>query len=68
MLEPLIIRLIFPFAGSAPWKLRGTPKMLAMGRKMRKVFDEEEVAARDLLRQLLLDGRRFPFMPEDVVW
>jgi hypothetical protein len=52
MLKPLVIGLIFPFARSAPWHLRGTPKMITI--------DEEEVAARDLLHQHLLEGWWFP--------
>jgi hypothetical protein len=68
MLEPLVVGLIFPFAHSAPWQLRGTPKMLSMGRQMRRVFKEENLVARDLLRKLLLDGRRIPSLPPDVVW
>jgi hypothetical protein len=54
MLEPLVIGLIFPFARIAPWQVRGTPKMLSMGRQMRGVFEEEELAGRDVLRKLVL--------------
>jgi hypothetical protein len=68
MLEPLVLGLIFHFARSAPWQLRGTPKMLSMGRQMRHVFEEENLVARDLLRKLLLDNRRIPSLPPDVVW
>jgi hypothetical protein len=68
MLEPLVVGLIFPFARSAPWQLRGTPKMLSVGRQMRRVFDTEDLAARNILRKLLLDGRRIPSLPPDVVW
>jgi hypothetical protein len=42
--------------------------MLSVGRQMRRVFEEEELVARDLLRKLLLDGRRIPSLPADVVW
>jgi hypothetical protein len=63
MLEPLVIELIFPFARSAPWQLRGTPKMLAMGRQMRRVFDEEEVVGGNILRKFLLECRWLPTPP-----
>jgi hypothetical protein len=68
MLEPLVVGLIFPFARSAPWQLRGTPKMLSMGRPMLHVFDEEELAGGDLLRKLVLECRRLPTIPSDMVW
>jgi hypothetical protein len=68
MLEPLVVALIFPFARSAPWQLRGTPKMLSVGRKSRRVFDKEEVAGGNFLRELLLECRRLPTMPSDLVW
>jgi hypothetical protein len=68
VLEPLVVGLIFEFAHSAPWQLRGTPKMLSVGREWRRVFDEEEVAGGNLLRELLLECRRLPTMPSDLVW
>jgi hypothetical protein len=68
MLEPLVVGLILPFTLSAPWQLRGTPKVLSMARQMRAVFYEEELASRNLLRKFLLECRRLPSMPPDVVW
>jgi hypothetical protein len=68
MLKPLVVGLTFPFARSAPWQLRGTPKMLSVGRQMCGGFKEEEVAGGNILRKLLLECRRLPTMPSDVVW
>jgi hypothetical protein len=67
MFEPLTITLCFPFISSPPWQLRGTLKMLAVVRQMRRVFETENLAAGSVLRKLLMDCRRFCTMPEDVV-
>jgi hypothetical protein len=67
MFEPLTIGLCFPFISSPPWQLRGTLKMLAVVRQMRRVFETENLAAGSVLRKLLLDCRRLCTMPEDVV-
>jgi hypothetical protein len=42
--------------------------MLSVGRQMRGVFDEEEVAGRDILWKLLLECRWLPTMPSGMVW
>jgi hypothetical protein len=67
MFEPLTIGLCFPFISSPPWQLRGTPKMLAVVRQMRRVFEEESLAAGSVLRKLLLVSGQLRTMPEDVV-
>ncbi|KAI2508114.1 hypothetical protein MHU86_6287 [Fragilaria crotonensis] len=51
MHEPLLIGVLFPFIRVDPWQLRGSPKMHAMGRQLRKMFQESEVGACDLLRK-----------------
>jgi hypothetical protein len=40
MFEPLLIGLVFPFIRHEPWQLRGTPKMYAMERKLRGLWNE----------------------------
>jgi hypothetical protein len=67
MYEPLTIGLVFPFIRSAPWQLRRTPKMFAMGRKMRRVLEEDPLAAGNILREFLLECRRLSTMQEDMV-
>ena len=68
MFEPLKIGVIFPFIDRKPWQLRSTPKMLEVGRKVRKVFEKEPLDAGDFLRQFLLEFKRLRSMPKDVVW
>jgi hypothetical protein len=67
MYEPLTIGLVFPFIRSAPWQLRRTPKMFAMERKMRRVLEEDPLAAGNILREFLLECRRLSTMQEDMV-
>jgi len=67
MYEPLIIGVCLPFIHSDPWQLKGTPKVLALVRKLRRVFKEAEVDGGDILRQFLLECKRIRTMPPDVV-
>jgi hypothetical protein len=67
MCEPLTIGLVFPFINRFPWQLRGTPKMFAMARKMRSVFEAKDVAAGNLLRKFLLECQRLRTVSQDVV-
>jgi hypothetical protein len=67
MFEPLIISLVFPFISSPPWQLRSTPKMFKLGWQLRRVWEGEEMDARDLLRKFLLEYQRIRTMPPDVV-
>jgi hypothetical protein len=41
MFEPLFVGLVFPFIRHQPWQLRGTPKMYAVERKLRQLWQEE---------------------------
>jgi hypothetical protein len=67
MFEPLTIGICFPFLSSPPWQLRGTPKLLYLGRTMPRVWEDEKLAPGDFLFQLcrLLWGLRS--MPKHVV-
>jgi hypothetical protein len=38
MFEPLFIGIVFPFIRHQPWQLRGTPKMYAVERKLRRLW------------------------------
>jgi hypothetical protein len=64
---PLLIAIVFPFLRNKPWQLRGTPKMYEMGSQLRKVFQDEEVDSRDLLRKFWRKCHRLRNMPENVV-
>ena len=65
--EPLLIGILFPFIRSCPWQLWNTPKLYAMGGLLRRMFKEEEVDPRDILRQFWGDCHRLRNMPENVV-
>ena len=67
MHEPLLIGLLFPFLRHAPWQLRGTPKMHAMGRELRGLFKEEVLDPRDLLCKFWGQCVGLGKMREDVV-
>ena len=66
--EKLVVAFIFPFLPFRPWQLRSTPKMLSMGRELRKVFKTKEMAGGKLLRKLLLEIKGLPCMPSRMVW
>ena len=65
--EPLIIGLAFPFIRSQPWQLRGTPKMFAMDRKLCKMWKEDPVGGRDLLRKFCVQCWKMRSMSERMV-
>jgi hypothetical protein len=67
MCEPLTIGLVFPFIDRHPWQLKGTPKMFAMGRKMRGLFEAKDLAAGNILRKFLLECKRLRAVSQDVV-
>ena len=51
MFEPLILGVCLPYIKSPPWQLRGTPKVLKLVRKVRRMFKEENLNPRNLLRE-----------------
>ena len=65
--EPLIVGLVFPFIRSQPWQLRGTPKMFSMDRKLRKMWKEDPVGGRDLLRKFCVQCWKMRSMSERMV-
>jgi hypothetical protein len=69
MHEPLLIGLLFPFLRVKPWQLRGTPKMHAVGRELRSLFQDKEVDPSDFLRKFWRTASmEVQHMPERVVW
>ena len=68
MFEPVVFGICFPYIKHRPWQLRGTPKMLSLGRKMRVMFKSQDVDHRYILSQLLLECRQLSTMPASVVW
>ena len=67
MHEPLTVALVFPFARCAPWQLKGTPKMLEMGRRLSRVQENESLEGWDLLRSFFAKFSRIATVPGDVV-
>ncbi len=67
MHEPTIVGIVFPFLSRPPWLLRLTPKMFAVARTLRQMWEISDVAAGDLLRKLFVQARGFHSMPDGVV-
>jgi hypothetical protein len=67
MFEPLIVGVCLPFILSDPWQLKGTPKVFALVRKLRRVFKDPEMDGGNILRKFLLEFERIRSMPADVV-
>ena len=67
MHEPLLIGVLFPFIRVDPWQLRNTPKMYAVGRKLRKVFEDSEVDACHILREFWSCCLNLQDLPKSVV-
>ena len=66
--ESLTVAILFPYLSHRPFQLKGTPKMLYMGRKLSKVFKEDQMDSRNILFQFLLDVRNYPSMSRSMVW
>jgi hypothetical protein len=67
MHEPLIIGILFPFIRSAPWQLRGTPRIYAVAREVRRMCKGDKLDPGPFLCQLCADCLRLRSMPEHVV-
>ena len=67
MFEPLLIGIVFPMFRLCPWQFKGTPKMLAMGRQLSKVWKTKRVDEGNLLRKLCEECWRMDSLPRDVV-
>jgi hypothetical protein len=68
MYEPLTIGLVFPFLSVRPWQIRGTPKMLNLGRTMSGLLKDSNLVTGNLLRKLCKQMWKLRSMPENVVW
>jgi hypothetical protein len=67
MYEPLTIGFAFPFSSVRPWQLRGTPKMLHLGRTVPKLLEDSNMVTRDILWKLCQQMWKLRTMSEDVV-
>ena len=66
--EPLIVAIVFPFIAHRPWQLRNTPKVLALGGKLRTLWCSDPSAAWDFLRKLCFLQKKLATMPAGLVW
>lgn len=67
MFEPCLIGVCFPFLSHRPWQLRGSPRLLALERRVRGLWEDGDAAVAADLCQFLNKTRKFRSMPEDVV-
>ena len=67
MFEPCLIAVCFPFLAHRPWQLRGVPRLLALERNVRGLWETGDAAVAAHLRQFCDKSRKFPSMPQDVV-
>jgi hypothetical protein len=67
MFERCIVGLIFPFLSVAPWQLRGSPKVYAVGRQLHKVWKDEALDAGNIMRELCVLSKRLQSVPVHVV-
>ena len=67
MHEPLILAFCFPFLRYDPWTVKGTPKLCSVGRELQAMWKEGNMNGGCILRQLLLEARKFSSLPEPVV-
>ena len=67
MFEPVVIAFLFPYLPFRPWQIRSTPKLLAFGREMQKMFREKEVDPSYLLHKFYRSSTRLPTLSLDVV-
>jgi hypothetical protein len=67
MFEPCLIGVCFPFLPHRPWQYKGTPRLLALERQVRGMWEDGDAAVAAGLCQFLERTRKFPSMPEDVV-
>jgi hypothetical protein len=67
MHEPLLIAVCLPFLEHSPWKIGGTPRILALGRQLRGVWKDPAGDPRIVLRKLLNIPRRLSGVSSELV-
>ena len=65
--EPLTVALVLPYLPFHPWQYRSTPKMFCLARKLCQMSCDSSMDGRDILREFLLQIKKFPSMSPDVV-
>ena len=67
MHEHLFLGICLPYSPYPPYSLRGTPKLLALYRKLQQVFQQDKLDGGDILHELLSLNRRCNTLPELLV-
>ena len=64
MYEPLTLAFIFPFVRFKPWQLRGSPQLMALGRQLSEVWNDNKGRERPLLQELWSYQKRLESLPQ----
>ena len=67
MFEPCLIGFCFPYLPHRPWQFRGAPRLLALERSVRSMWESGDTDVAACLCQFLNKTRKFPSLSEDVV-
>jgi hypothetical protein len=67
MFEPCLMGVCLPFLPHRPWQFKGTPRLLALERELRRLWEDGDTAVAAGLRQFIDKSRKLPSMPPDVV-
>jgi hypothetical protein len=65
--EPLLVGLYFPFLETEPWQLKGSTRLLEMGRHLQHMCKTNSSSSGCLLRQLWVFSRQLSKMSEQLV-
>ena len=67
MHEPLLIAICLPFLSHSPWKIGGTPRLLALERRLHRVWKDPDGDPRLILCELLKLPRRLSGVSAELV-
>ena len=65
--EPLLVGICSPYVRHFPWLVRNTAKAFQVARDVRRLLPHHELDAMNILRKFLVECRKLPSMPPDVV-
>jgi len=68
MHEPLILAFVSPFVPHPPWQLRQTPRVLDLGRTVRRMWCDSGTDVGPILRELCNLSASLAGLPPGVVW
>ena len=65
--EPLLVGICSPYVRHFPWLVRNTAKAFQVARDVLRLLPHQELDARNILRKFLVECRKLPSIPPDVV-